>query len=181
MQSSTGPSAAILERARAARLAVFDVDGVLTDGSLFFTEAGETIKVFNTLDGHGLKMLQQGGIEVAIISGRASQALTMRMRELGITHVFQGIHDKLSTFEALMKSLNVTLEEVASIGDDVVDLPILSRCGFAAAVPAAPAFVKERVHYVTQAPGGRGAAREFCEVILQAQGKLDAMLNRYIA
>src|SRR5690349_6560931 len=104
----TGASAETLERARAAKLAVFDVDGVLTVGSLVFTELGETMKIFNTLDGHGLKMLQQGGVEVAIISGRASQALTLRMRELGITHVFQGVHDKLGTFEALMRSLGVT-------------------------------------------------------------------------
>ena len=174
-------AADVLERARAVKLAIFDVDGVLTDGSLMYTEAGETIKVFNTLDGHGLKMLQQGGIEVAIISGRASQALTLRMRELGITHVFQGVHEKLTTFEALTRSLGVTLEEVAAIGDDVMDLPILTRCGFAVAVPAAPAFVRERVHHVTHAQGGRGAAREFSEIILEAQGKLDALLKRYVS
>lgn len=179
--TQTKSAADILERARAIKLAIFDVDGVLTDGSLMYTETGETIKVFNTLDGHGLKMLQQAGVEVAIISGRASQALTLRMRELGITHVFQGVQDKLATFEALTRSLGVTLEEVASIGDDVMDLPILTRCGFAAAVPAAPAFVRERVHHVTLASGGRGAAREFCEIILQAQGKLDALLKRYVS
>ncbi len=171
----------ILERARAVKLAVFDVDGVMTDGSLYFSEAGETIKVFNSLDGHGLRMLQQGGVELAIISGRASQALALRARELGITQLFQGIHDKLKTFEALRESLRLTFEEVAAIGDDVVDLPILTRCGFAACVPAAPALVKRRVHYVTQAPGGRGAVREFCEVILQAQGKLDGLLKCYLA
>ena len=171
----------VQERARAVKLAIFDVDGVLTDGSLMYTEAGETIKVFNTLDGHGLKMLRQGGVEVAIISGRASQALTLRMRELGITHVFQGVQEKLGTFEALTRSLGVTLEEVAAIGDDVMDLPILTRCGFAAAVPAAPPFVRERVHHVTQAQGGRGAAREFSEIILEAQGKLDALLKRYVS
>ena len=171
----------LLERARAIKLAVFDVDGVMTDGSLYFSEAGETLKVFNSLDGHGLRMLQQGGIELAIISGRSSTALTLRARDLGITQLFQGIHDKLKTFEALRESLRLTFEEVAAIGDDVVDLPILTRCGFAACVPAAPALVKQRVHYVTQAPGGRGAVREFCEVILQAQGKLDGLLKCYLA
>ena len=131
----------LLERARAIKLAVFDVDGVMTDGSLYFSEAGETLKVFNSLDGHGLRMLQQGGIELAIISGRSSQALALRARELGITQLFQGIHDKLKTFEALRQSLRLTYEEIAAIGDDVVDLPILTRCGFAACVPAAPALV----------------------------------------
>ena len=171
----------LLERARAIKLAVFDVDGVMTDGSLYFSEAGETLKVFNSLDGHGLRMLQQGGIELAIISGRSSQALALRARELGITQLFQGIHDKLKTFEALRQSLRLTYEEIAAIGDDVVDLPILTRCGFAACVPAAPALVKQRVHYVTQASGGRGAVREFCEVILQAQGTLDGLLKCYLA
>lgn len=171
----------LLERARAIKLAVFDVDGVMTDGSLYFSEAGETLKVFNSLDGHGLRMLQQGGIELAIISGRSSTALTLRARDLGITQLFQGIHDKLKTFEALRQSLRLTYEEIAGIGDDVVDLPILTRCGFAACVPAASALVKQRAHYVTQAPGGRGAVREFCEVILQAQGKLDGLLKCYLA
>ena len=171
----------LLERARAIKLAVFDVDGVMTDGSLYFSEAGETLKVFNSLDGHGLRMLQQGGIELAIISGRSSQALALRARELGITQLFQGIHDKLKTFEALRQSLRLTYEEIAAIGDDVVDLPILTRCGFAACVPAAPALVKQRVHYVTQASGGRGAVREFCEFILQAQGTLDGLLKCYLA
>jgi 3-deoxy-D-manno-octulosonate 8-phosphate phosphatase (KDO 8-P phosphatase) len=169
------------QRAMKVRLAVFDVDGVLTDGSLLFTESGETMKRFHTLDGHGMKMLMQSGIEVAIISGRESLAVTRRMKELGITHVFQGIHDKKSTYEALLGSLGLTHEAVAAIGDDVVDLPILSRCGLAVAVPAAPAFVREHVHLVTEASGGFGAAREFCDFILAAQGKLDALQRRYLA
>jgi 3-deoxy-D-manno-octulosonate 8-phosphate phosphatase (KDO 8-P phosphatase) len=169
------------QRAAKVKLAVFDVDGVLTDGSLLFSETGETLKRFHTLDGHGMKMLMQSGIEVAIISGRNSPAVSQRMKELAITHVFQGIHDKRSTYEALLASLSLTHEAVASIGDDVVDLPILSRCGFAVAVPAAPAFVRERVHLVTQAPGGAGAAREFCDFILDAQGKLATLQQRYLA
>ncbi len=171
----------VLERARAVKLAVFDVDGVMTDGRLYFTENGETMKVFHTLDGHGLRMLQHGGIEIAIISGRASAALTRRARDLGITHVFQGIDDKLKAFEALYSGMKLTLEEIAGIGDDVVDLPILTRCGFSACVPGAPAAVRERVHHVTAAPGGLGAVREFCEIILAAQGKLDGLLKRYLA
>lgn len=170
-------------RARAAKvsLAVFDVDGVLTDGSLLFTESGETMKRFHTLDGHGLKMLMQSGIEVAIISGRDSLAVSRRMKELGITHVFQGIHDKRAAYESLLKSLGVDQAAVGAIGDDVVDLPILSRCGFAAAVPAAPQFVRENVHYVTSAQGGAGAVREFCDFILAAQGRLDALQRRYLS
>lgn len=178
---SAAPSQDVVARARTAKLAVFDVDGVLTDGSLYFGESGETIKVFNTLDGHGLRMLREGGVEIAIISGRASRALELRARELSITHFFQGVDDKLGTFEALRASLGLIYEETAAIGDDVLDLPILTRCGFAACVPAAPALVRERVHYVTALPGGRGAAREFCEVILAAQGRLDGLLKRYLA
>lgn len=174
-------SADARSRAAAVKLAVFDVDGVLTDGSLLFTEGGETMKRFNTLDGHGLKMLMQSGIEVAIISGRQSDAVTTRMKELGVSHVFQGMHDKRATYAALLQSLTLGDSAVAAIGDDVLDLPILSRCGFAAAVPAAPAFVKQHVHHVTQAAGGHGAAREFCDLILDAQGKLDALQRRYLA
>lgn len=167
-------------RAAKVRMAVFDVDGVLTDGSLLFTEAGETMKRFHTLDGHGMKMLMKAGIEVAIISGRDSQAVARRMKELGITHVFQGIHDKRSAYASLLASLGIAEEAVAAIGDDVVDLPILSRCGFAAAVPAAPLIVRSNVHLVTAAPGGNGAAREFCDFILAAQGKLDALQRQYL-
>lgn len=169
------------QRAAGVKLAIFDVDGVLTDGSLLFTESGETMKRFHTLDGHGMKMLMQSGIEVAIISGRDSQAVSRRMKELGITHVFQGIHDKRTTYEALLASLGLAHESVAAIGDDVVDLPILSRCGFAVAVPSAPVFVREHVHFVTQAAGGSGAAREFCDFILDAQGRLAALQLRYLA
>jgi len=171
----------IQSRARPVKLAVFDVDGVLTDGSLWFGETGETLKVFNSFDGHGLRMLKEGGVELAIITGRSTRALEHRARELGIIHVSQGVQDKIKAFESLRDSLGLILEEIAAIGDDVVDLPILTRCGFAACVPAAPSLVKQRVHYVTQAHGGHGAVREFCELILQAQGKLDGQLKRYLA
>lgn len=171
----------VRRRAANIRLAVFDVDGVLTDGSLFFSEQGETLKRFNTLDGHGMKMLMQAGIEVAIISGRNSPAVTRRMQELGITHVFQGIHDKRATFEQLLASLGLPAESAAGIGDDVVDLPLLSRCGLAVAVPAAPAFVLANVHHVTRVAGGQGAAREFCDLILEAQGLLKPALQKYLA
>jgi 3-deoxy-D-manno-octulosonate 8-phosphate phosphatase (KDO 8-P phosphatase) len=171
----------VRQRAANIRLAVFDVDGVLTDGSLLFGEQGEALKRFNTLDGHGMKMLMQAGIEVAIISGRNSPAVTRRMQELGITHVFQGIHDKRATFEQLLASLDLPPEAAAGIGDDVVDLPLLSRCGLAVAVPAAPAFVLANVHYVTRTQGGHGAGREFCDLILDAQGRLQPALQKYLA
>lgn len=170
---------ALLGRAALVRLAVFDVDGVLTDGSLHYTAEGEVTKVFNTLDGHGLKMLREAGVELAIISGRSSPAVSRRARDLGIHQCFLGAEDKGAVYQQLRRSLSLAEEQVAAIGDDVVDLPILLHCGFAVAVPAAPWPVRERVHYVTQVAGGWGAAREFCEIILHAQGKRDAALQRY--
>ncbi len=171
---------AIIARLRAIKIAVFDVDGVMTDGSLIFGADGETTKIFNTLDGHGMKMLKASGVELAIISGRQSPALARRSSDLGVTHLFQAVEDKGRMFAHLLAKVNLTPEQAASIGDDVVDLPILSRCGFAAAVPGAPKFVRERVHYVTEAQGGRGAVREFCEVIMAGQGTLDGALQHYL-
>lgn len=170
----------IIALIRKVKLAVFDVDGVMTDGSLNYGPDGETIKTFNTLDGHGMKMLQKSGVEIAIISGRQSQALARRASDLGIAHLFPGVDDKGKVFLELLKRLGLEALQVASIGDDVVDLPILTRCGFAAAVPAAPEFVQKRVHYVTQAHGGHGAVREFCDLIMQAQGTQDAALAKYL-
>jgi 3-deoxy-D-manno-octulosonate 8-phosphate phosphatase (KDO 8-P phosphatase) len=171
---------AITARIRDVKLAVFDVDGVMTDGSLLYGSDGETTKVFNTLDGHGMKMLKASGVELAIISGRESLALSRRARDLGVHELFQAVENKGHVFDELLKKLNISAAQTASIGDDVVDLPILLRCGFAACVPAAPAFVRERMHYVTSAHGGAGAVREFCEVIMAAQGTLDAALKKYL-
>ena len=170
----------IIERIRAVRLAVFDVDGVMTDGSLTYGPDGETTKAFNTLDGHGMKMLQQSGIAIAIISGRQSRALARRASDLDIAHLYPGVADKGKVFAELLKRLGLEAAHAASIGDDVVDLPILLRCGFAAAVPAASAAVLERVHYITKAHGGHGAVREFCDLIMQAQGTQDAALAKYL-
>ncbi len=170
----------IVARIRAVKLAVFDVDGVMTDGSLHYGPDGETTKIFNTLDGHGMKMLQASGVEIAIISGRKSQALARRAADLGIAHLQPGVEDKGRAYADLRKQLGLAATQVASIGDDVVDLPILMHCGFSAAVPAAPMSVQERVHYVTRAGGGCGAVREFCDLIMQAQGTLDAALAKYL-
>ena len=170
----------LVERIRNIKLAVFDVDGVLTDGCLHYGPNGEELKVFNALDGHGMKMLQESGVELAIISGRESKALARRAKDLRIAQLFMGVENKLNIFESLIKSLSLSRAQSAGLGDDVVDLPFLTHCGFAACVPAAPAYVRQHVHYVTTAQGGHGAAREFCDLIMQTQGTWDAALKKYL-
>lgn len=163
------------------RLAAFDVDGVLTDGALYYTDAGEEFKAFNVQDGHGIKMLQESGVTIAIITSRKSKLVANRARNLGIEHLYQGVENKLDAMHALLKSLNLALDDASYMGDDVIDLPVMRRCGFAASVPEAPALVRQHAHYVTRAGGGRGAVREFCEYVLHAQGRLDDVLARYLA
>ncbi len=160
-------------RARAVRLAIFDVDGVMTDGTLYIGAQGEAFKAFNILDGHGVKMLQSAGIATAIISGRSSEAVVRRAGELAIAHVVQGASDKLAAFDALLARLGVEPRECAFAGDDLPDLPVMRNCGLAIAVANAVEPVKAVAHYVTQASGGRGAVREMCELILRAQGQLE--------
>jgi 3-deoxy-D-manno-octulosonate 8-phosphate phosphatase (KDO 8-P phosphatase) len=151
------------------RLAIFDVDGVFTDGRLFFTSEGEEIKVFSVRDGLGVKRLQAAGVEVAVISGRASDALTLRMEELGISRHFQGDHDKLPLLRSLLEDTGVSVDEVAYMGDDLPDLAVMKEI----ALPAAPADAVEEVlnasRWVSTHPGGRGAVREFCEYIVAAR------------
>jgi 3-deoxy-D-manno-octulosonate 8-phosphate phosphatase (KDO 8-P phosphatase) len=171
---------AIIERAAGIRLLALDVDGVLTDGGLYYTDSGEELKAFNTLDGHGLKMLADSGVTLAIITGRRSRCVERRAENLGITHLYQGVAHKLEAWEALLATLGLTADAAAYIGDDVVDLPLLRRARFAATVPDAPALVRQHVHYVSGAAGGKGAVREVCEFILQAQGKLDHALAPYL-
>jgi len=168
-------------RARNVRLMAFDVDGVLTDGTLFVGPEGEEFKSFNILDGHGLRMLRAAGVELAILSGRESRAVARRAAELGIQHVHQGLSEKLPAFEGLCARAGIGPGQCGFVGDDYPDLPVLLRCGFAASVPGAPEAVRSRVHYVTRAAGGRGAVRELCEFVLDAQGKLEAALGRYLA
>jgi 3-deoxy-D-manno-octulosonate 8-phosphate phosphatase (KDO 8-P phosphatase) len=169
------------DRAKLIRLAVFDVDGVLTDGSLYMNEAGEEIKAFNTLDGHGLKMLQHSGVELAIITGRTSRSVEMRAKNLGIKHLYQGVENKLETLTKLLAALKLEASSAMFMGDDVVDLPAMRHCGFAVCVPAAPAIVKKHSHFVAISEGGRGAVREVCEFIMQTQGTLDKQLEKYLA
>lgn len=161
-------------RARAVRLAIFDVDGVMTDGTLYIGGQGEAFKAFNILDGHGVKMLQSAGVATAILSGRSSDAVARRASELAIVHVVQGAADKLAAFDALSARLGVPPAECAFVGDDLPDLPVMKNCGFAVAVANAVDEVKASAHYVTRASGGRGAVREFCELVLRAQGQLAA-------
>ena len=154
----------------------FDVDGVLTDGTLYFTPRGEEIKAFNTLDGHGLKMLAGAGVVLAIISGRGSRALELRARSLGIELLLQGIEDKHSAMQGLLQQQHLDFAAAGYMGDDVVDLELLRACGYSASVPNGHALVRRQVDYVTRSEAGQGAVREVCELILAAQGKLDAAL-----
>jgi 3-deoxy-D-manno-octulosonate 8-phosphate phosphatase (KDO 8-P phosphatase) len=172
---------AVLSRAASVRLLVLDVDGVLTDGGLFYGPDGESLKRFNVLDGHGIKLLQEAGVAVAIISARKSPIVSRRATDLGITHLFQGVHDKLSAFNALLAQTGLPAEQCGFIGDDVIDLPVLLRAGFAVSVAHGHPDVRARVHYVTQAGGGQGAVRELCDLILHAQGKYEAALAPYLA
>lgn len=171
----------ISDKAKHVRLAAFDVDGVLTDGALYYTDAGEEFKAFNVQDGHGIKMLQESGVAIAIITSRSSKLVANRARNLGIDHLYQGVENKLDAMNALLTKLGLTLAEASYMGDDVIDLPVLRRCGFAASVPEAPALVRQHAHYITRARGGHGAVREYCEIVMHAQGTLDAALARYLA
>lgn len=170
----------LLQRAKPVRLAVFDVDGVLTDGKLYFLPDGGEFKTFNTLDGQGIKMLMASGVRTAIITGRSSPVVERRAKNLGINHLFQGREDKLVALDELLAELGLGYEEVAYLGDDLPDLPAIRRVGLGMAVASGDAFVRQHADGVTQARGGEGAAREFCELILQAQGNLEAAQNAYL-
>ena len=156
----------IQQKARQIKLVIFDVDGVLTDGSLFLGDDGQEYKAFNSRDGHGIKMLQATGVEIAIITGRSSEVVRIRMESLGIQHVYQGKRDKLPAYLELRDSLGLKDEEVAYAGDDVVDLPIMRRVGLAIAVNDAHPFVLQHAHWQTPSSGGRGAGRDVCELLL---------------
>lgn len=171
----------ILEKAEQIRLVIFDVDGVLTDGSLFIGDDGQEYKAFHSRDGHGMKMLQASGVEIGIITGRTSQVVKHRMDSLGIRHVYQGKLEKLPAFEELVAKLGLPPHQVAYVGDDVVDLPVMRRVGLAVAVQDAHPLVKQHAHWTTDHGGGRGAARDVCELIMRAQGTLDAQLQHYLA
>lgn len=168
------------ERARGVRLLVLDVDGVLTDGRLYYGDDGVEVKAFHIHDGLGLRMLMASGVQVAIITGRSSRAVELRAANLGIAHVQQQVGDKLAAFEQLLSRLGLSTASAAAMGDDLPDLPVLHRCRFAACVPEAPAVVRRYAHYVTHRPGGAGAVREVCELLLAAQGTLEARVREYL-
>lgn len=174
-------SADALERAARLRLMVFDVDGVLTDGRLWYGPGGEALKAFHVRDGQGLKLLGECGVAAALLTGRRSAALVARAAELGLRHVLQGVEDKRPAFERLLAQLGVEPAHAGYMGDDLPDLPVLGRCGFACAPPGAHALALRRAHYVPDAPAGAGAAREVCEYVLGAQGRLEGALARYLA
>lgn len=170
----------IFEKAAQIRLVVFDVDGVLTDGSLYLGDDGQEYKAFHSRDGHGMKMLKRTGVQIAVITGRTSQVVVHRMANVGVEHVYQGHTDKLPAFEALLAKLGLAAQQTAFVGDDVVDLPAMRRAGLAIAVQDAHPLVKAHAHWQTPNRGGRGAARDVCELIMEAQGHLDAELQRYL-
>ena len=169
----------IIEKAREVKLLILDVDGVMTDGSIVYNDRGEESKSFNVRDGHGMKLLQRGGVDCALITARTSDVVLHRARNLGIELVYQGAFDKLKAYEDILKKTGLATNQTAYVGDDVIDLPILKRVGFSVAVSDAVTEVKERVDYVTEAQGGRGAVREVVEIILKARGTWDELMSRY--
>jgi 3-deoxy-D-manno-octulosonate 8-phosphate phosphatase (KDO 8-P phosphatase) len=170
----------IHEKAKAIKLVIFDVDGVLTDGGLFLGDDGQEYKAFNSRDGHGMKMLQYTGVEIGIITGRTSEVVKLRMENLGVQYVYQGKQEKLPAYEELRDKLGLSDEQIAYVGDDVVDLPIMRRVGLAVAVQDAHPFVVQHAHWQTPHGGGRGAARDLCEMIMEAQGRLQSSLEHYL-
>jgi 3-deoxy-D-manno-octulosonate 8-phosphate phosphatase (KDO 8-P phosphatase) len=168
---------ALLLKAQGIRLAFLDVDGVLTDGGLYIGEEGETLKRFNTLDGHGLKLLQRAGITPAVVTGRDSKPLRLRLHALGVVHARFGTEDKRPAAEDIMRELGCQWSEVAVIGDDWPDLPVMKRAAFACAPANAHAEAKAASHHVTHARGGEGAGREFCDILLVASGRYEALLR----
>ena len=167
----------ITDRAKLIRLALFDVDGVLTDGKVILDSTGKELKIFNIKDGHGIRLLQHYGIEVGVITGRSSKALEHRMNDLEVKHVIQGCNEKFNAYQNLLRKLKIKENETSFVGDDIVDLQIMSRCGLAIAVSDAHEFVKKHAHWETSASGGQGAVREVCELILESQGLLKKALS----
>jgi len=170
----------VLEKASCIRLVIFDVDGVLTDGSLYLGNNGEEFKTFNIKDGLGIKLLMQFGVDVGVITGRSSKLVAQRMESLGVKHIYQGQAEKLPAYQGLLAKLELDPEQVAYVGDDLIDLPLMRRTGLAVAVQDAHSLVKLHAHWQTPSAGGRGAARDVCELIMKAQGTLDEAYQAYL-
>ncbi len=172
-------AASIKEKAKKIKLLIFDVDGVLTDGRIILDNEGNELKSFDVRDGHGIRMFIKAGFHVALITGRHSKVVERRARELGIEDVFQKCYKKVAAYEQVVGKFGVSDEEVAYLGDDVVDIPLFRRVGLAVAVADACAEAKKAAVHITKASGGRGAARELCELILKANGKWKELLDEY--
>jgi 3-deoxy-D-manno-octulosonate 8-phosphate phosphatase (KDO 8-P phosphatase) len=171
--------AAVIRRARGIKLLVMDVDGILTDGRVIYTAGGGTQVAFDILDGHGVKLALRFGLALAIVTGRESEAVALRARELGIAELHQKAVDKLAVFEDLLARHGLAPPQAGCMGDDLLDLPLLRRAGLAITVPGAVEEVRAVAHYVTHRPGGRGAVREAIELLLKAQGHWSAVMERY--
>ena len=171
----------VINRAKRIKLIIFDVDGVMTNGGLIIGDDGQEYKSFNSHDGLGMKLLKASGVQMAIITGRTSNVVSKRAESIGVAHFYQGVDDKLVAFNDLIAKLNIAAEHCAFMGDDVVDVPPMLRCGLAITVPAAPDSVKQRAHFITQRQGGHGAVREVCELLMQAQGTYDAQFAQFFA
>lgn len=167
----------VRQRAQNVRLVAFDVDGVLTDGSLLYNESGEQLKRFNALDGHGLKMLKQSGIRVALITGRSGPIVMRRAADLGIALVYQDARDKAQLISTIASDQNLNLDQIAYLGDDIIDLQAMQKVGLAVSVPHAPIYIQQAAHWVTTINGGFGAARELADIILASQGLLGPFLQ----
>lgn len=174
-----GVDEALKERILSVRLVIFDVDGVLTDGGITIHDDGSESKTFDVKDGHGIKLLQRSGLQAALISGRFCASVEHRAKGLGIEHVYQGIHRKVEAYEKIKAATGLEDRHMAYVGDDLIDIPVMRRVGFAVCVQDAVDHVKPFAHYVTQRPGGKGAAREICELILQVQGLWEGVTARY--
>ena len=180
-QNMEAPQGELKQRILAVRMMIFDVDGVLTDGRVIYMDDGSEIKEFDVQDGHGIKLLQRAGIEVALISGRACRAVEHRALGLGIDRVYQGAKVKTEPYEQLLAETGLKEHETGFMGDDLIDIPVMRRAGFAAAVPNGAPHIFPYAHYITRASGGRGAAREVCEMILQVQGLWQSVMEHYLA
>ncbi|MGA3114235.1 MAG: HAD hydrolase family protein [Syntrophobacteraceae bacterium] len=180
-QNIDAPQGELKQRILPVRMMIFDVDGVLTDGRVIYMDDGSEIKEFDVQDGHGIKLLQRAGIEVALISGRACRAVEHRASGLGIARVYQGSKVKTEPYEQLLAETGLKEYETGFMGDDLIDIPVMRRAGFAVAVPNGAPHIFPYAHYITRASGGRGAAREVCEMILQVQGLWESVMERYLA
>jgi 3-deoxy-D-manno-octulosonate 8-phosphate phosphatase (KDO 8-P phosphatase) len=170
----------IIEKAKKLKLLILDVDGVLTDAKLFFDNDGNEYKAFHARDGHGIKLLQQTGVQVAVISGRKSNSVALRMKNLGIEHVYQGHENKISAFYEIIEKIAISPEQAAHVGDDLLDLPLMRRVGLAIAVQDANFAVKQYADWCTSLAGGCGAVREVCDLIMQAQDSFDDVISGYL-